>query len=113
MTVRQDEEMYRKLSIPFESIDEANEALVKFTEELYALREKHRIRELLFTVRVGIVRDDGEEADATVVNHFGSSLAMEGIAAYSYGVLSTKRQQYVQDEIADATRSVKPPKSRK
>jgi hypothetical protein len=38
---------------------------------------------------------------------------MEGIAAYAYGTLAARRQQYVQDEIEDAARAIKTPKSRK
>jgi hypothetical protein len=113
MTVIRDNELYRELSIPFESVDVANESLQKFCEELYELRKKYRIRELLFVMRVGCKRDDGEEADATVVNHFGASIQMEGIAAYAYGTLAARRQQYVQDEIEEATRAIKPPKSRR
>lgn len=113
MTVIRDNELYRELSIPFENVEVANESLKKFCDELYDLRAKYRIRELLFVMRVGCKRDDGDEADATVVNHFGASIQMEGIAAYAYGTLAARRQQYVQDEIEDATRAIKPQKSRK
>lgn len=113
MTIIQDNELYRELSIPFESVDAANDNIQKFCDELYDLRAKYRIRELMFAIRIGCKRDDGEEADATIVNHFGSSLQMESIAAFAYGTLSARRQQYVQDEIADACRAVKTPKTRK
>lgn len=113
MTVIRDNELYRELSVPFDNVDVANESLTKFCEELYELRAKYRIRELLFVMRFGCKREDGDEADATVVNHFGASIQMEGIAAYAYGTLAARRQQYIQNEIEDATRAIKTPKSRK
>ena len=113
MTTSQNNELYRELSIPFESVDKANEKVKAFCEELYDLRVKYRIRDLLYVIRIGCVRDDGDEADATIVNHYGASENMEGIAAYAYGQLSARRAEAVQDQMSQATRAVKGQASRK
>jgi len=113
MKVIRDEQVYRELSVPFGSVDEANASLEAFCEELYALRVKYRIRDLLYVMRVGCVRDDGTEADATIVNHCGARENMESIAAYAYGHLSASRQAAIQDEMEHACRGVKGQKSRR
>jgi hypothetical protein len=108
-----DPKMYRLMSEPFESVDEANKNLEAFCDELYALRVKYRIRDLLYAIQIACVRDDGIEADATSVNFYGASEKMESIAAFAFGHISAKRQAAIQDQVSDASRAIKSQKNRK
>lgn len=106
------EGLYRELSIPFETVEDANDNITQFCDALYELRKKHRIRDLLFVIRVGCKRED-DESDATIVNYFGNSLSMEGIAAYAYGQLSGERQEMIAEEIKHAAKAIRNQKRRK
>jgi len=111
--IKNDMQQYREVSIPHESFEVANERVVKFCDELYELRNKYKIRDLLFVMRFSAIREDGMEAEATLTNHYGAAENMEGIAAYAYGELASRRQARIQDELDSSPSAIKKPKGRK
>lgn len=102
-----DPALYRQLSVPFPSVDDANASIKAFCDELAELRKKHRIRDLLFTIRIGLVDEAGTEGDSTLVNHFGDRASMESMAAYTYGTMSARRQELMRAYVSNGSKAVR------
>ncbi len=84
-TQTNDPDNYNKLSIPFESVDLANEALSNFHKELSDLRKKHKIPDVLVVTKGSVRHADGEIGDFMQHSSYGSSLNQLPMAAYAYG----------------------------
>jgi len=67
MSAKKDPELYRKMSAPFPDAETANTALGAFFEEVYALREKHRIANVHVIASIAILDAEGKLTDATIV----------------------------------------------
>ncbi len=80
-----DEENYRNLCVPFENIDAANKALNAFNEELYELRNKHRIKDVQITTEVFCIDSEGDEGAAQSTFHYGSRMQALPMAAFAFG----------------------------
>lgn len=88
-------DVYRELCKPFETLEEANKAFESFQEELYELRKKHRVRDLVFIAQIGVKYDDGDEGSPIVLGMFGNEEKMEAMTAYALGRASAERQERV------------------
>ena len=105
--------MYRELSRPFETIEDANEALTAFEKDLYELRVKHRIPDLLFVMRVSVLYEDGEEGAPVAVGMFGDENQMESLAGVAYGRANAERQERIAKVVKQAMRAIEQPKTRR
>ena len=83
---------YRKLCEPFPSAEAAEDALNAFWEELYELRNKHRIPDLTVVARANFASDDDDEASVMVDVHCGDRLQKEPMLAWAFGRAQADRQ---------------------
>lgn len=86
--------LYREMSAPFASADEANTALSAFYEDLYELRRKHRMTDVLCIVQVNVALE-GDEAPMMSRMHIGNSLNALPLSAYAYGAESSENEQRI------------------
>lgn len=86
---------YRKLSEPMATSQEADAALEAFWEELYELRNKHRITDVSIVFRVNYLADDGQEASVTSTAHYGDVNNHEAMMAFGLGQAAAERQERV------------------
>lgn len=109
-----DHENHRRCQEPFKTVDEAQAAIDGFQEELYAIRNKYRIADVVFIVQSSFKNADGEELAPILLGVFGASERLEPLCAYAMGKASAMRQETVSRimESAAAT-ALKPAKSRK
>ena len=77
--------LYRELSVPFENPDAANQALEAFVAEFRALREKHRICDIVAVLQVNALNSDGEEGVMTAVVKQGDPLRAVVMLAQALG----------------------------
>lgn len=89
-----DGETYRRLCEPFPNVEAANAAAKAFMDELYELRVKHRIRDVLIAVEVTITYEDGEGCPI-MYGYYGDTDNAEKVAAYTFGRLQGDRQERV------------------
>lgn len=94
-----DNEMYRTLSVPFESVEAAQAALIAFAEGMYELRIKHKIRNVYAVCDVTAKDADGDEGDSTVVFHYGDSLRRLPMTAYAFGIETAEHEQAMKDQM--------------
>lgn len=95
MTVKQDPENYRKMSIPYASADEANKELEAFMEGVETLRNSCRVADVHVIVRVNMINADGEEGAAMASAHFGDSTNAEMMCAWSFGKETANRKALI------------------
>lgn len=86
---------YRELNKPFPSAEAADAAIEAFWGEFYELRVKHKLPDVLVVIRANVVCEDGEESDAIVSMHAGSTLHKESMAAWAFGRAQLERQQAI------------------
>jgi hypothetical protein len=106
-------ETYRELCIPFNGPDAANENLIKFQKELYDLRCRYRICELLFIAQVPIKYPDGDEGSPTLVGYYGDKDKAEGMAHFAAGRMSAERQERIAKVAEKASKSIRAGQVRK
>jgi hypothetical protein len=87
--------LFREMSEPFASKEEAREAADAFQEELGELRKKHKIRDVLYVCAFSTIGDNGEEYDSILQGHMGNSLIQEQLAAYALGTIQAERQEMI------------------
>lgn len=92
-----DPKMYRECSEPFESTTEGEAAIDAFFEDLYALRAKHKIANVLCVLQDSFVTEDGDEAPFYVKQMCGDSTRAEGMAAWVFGHEQAERKRAVAD----------------
>lgn len=109
--VFRNEENYRDLSKPFDSVADANAAIDAFQTELYALRNKHRIRDLVFVLQVSVTYPEGE-GSPTLAGMFGDTNKMEGLAGFAFGRASAERQERINKIVEDSCEAIRAPKKR-
>lgn len=86
--------LFRELSQPIENADAADAALKAFYEELSALREKHRIRDVYVILAGSYFSSDGEEHEFLTSGCYGDSMKSYGMVAWAFG-----REQAEYDEL--------------
>lgn len=98
MTIN-DPENYRKMSEPFATAEEGNAAIDSFFVELRALRNKHRLADVLMVVSISMSYEAGEGRAITQSMH-GDALKAEGMAACSLGRLQEERREIINQMMA-------------
>lgn len=83
---------YRKLSEPFATAEEANDALQKFWEGVYELRKQCRIADVYMVVGFNVAAEDGEEGRMMGILHAGDEMIREAMSAYAFGREQADRQ---------------------
>lgn len=96
--------LYRELSEPFASPEAANDAINAFLEDLGAIREKHRILNVLCVVS-GTMIERGEETEYMTSLSYGDSLRRPLMAAWAYGSEKSDADTIMRRIIADAGKS--------
>jgi hypothetical protein len=104
---------YRELSKPFDGPEAANKALAAFQDELYELRNKHRIANFYWVAKIPLKYEDGDEGEQFVVAHYGDELKREEMAAFAFGYESSHRQERIAKLLKHATKAVGKAVSRK
>jgi hypothetical protein len=92
--VTKDLSLYRRMSEPFESRALAEKALDSFYEDIKAVREKHKIREVVIVAQTSYAGDDGE-SDILVNSSLGNHVNAEAMLAYALGVTQTERRKHI------------------
>ena len=80
---------YRNLCEPI-SRNDANARLQAFCEELYELRNKHKIKDVYAVLQVNVVNGE-DKGTITSCMHCGSELERENMAAFAYGFERSRR----------------------
>ena len=107
-----DPDNYSKMREPFASPEAADEAIKGFYSELYELRNKYRIADVLTVVSLAIRYPDGP-GEVITSAHFGDELRAETMAAWSYGHEAAVRQERVAKMVSQACTAVEKPRRRK
>jgi hypothetical protein len=100
-----DEEAFEKASQPFGDRETANKAINGFLDEVYELRKKYGIANVL----IGIKDSIKSEGCVMTCAQFGNSIEQEAMAAYMYGHAVSDRQRMISellnpDKITSSTR---------
>lgn len=90
-----DPELYREISKPFPSAEAASEAIDAFYDELYELRRKHKIPDVLVVMQVNGMTRDGQEGTMILSGMIGGAMYEESLAAYALGEASARRQEKI------------------
>ena len=88
MTLRgpiRDPALYRRMSEPHASAAEGNAAVDAFAEGVRALREKHRLRDVVVIAQVVYLDQDGQETIGHATQNIGDPLQTVGMLAVAYG----------------------------
>jgi len=107
-----DPKLYRKLSEPFPSVDEAENAAQAFAKDLRELRAKHGMQDVLASVGISFIAEDGNESFQILVMHNGDELKSEMLAAYAFGHEQSRRQERIA-RIATPAKAILAPKRTK
>lgn len=83
---------YRELSKPFKSQEEADAAIHAFWDELYELRNKHRIPDLTVVLCANVKPEDEDEGTVMLESHMGDELKRETMLAWAFGRAQADRQ---------------------
>ena len=89
-----DPEKYRAMSVPFATADEGNAAMFAFFEDMQALREKHRIANVLVVVKFNVTYQAGE-ASAASKAFIGDVHEEEAIGAWALGEIQAERRERI------------------
>ena len=87
-------DLYRELDVPFESQTEANAALDGFWSDLAEARKRHRIPDVVASIRITFQDAEGE-AQVFTSCEFGDVLRHEAMVAHTLGQLQSERQQRI------------------
>ena len=88
----EDPGLYRRLSEPFPSFNAANDAINAFNVDLRAIREKHKIPDIVFVIAVSAIGDDGDVGDFVLGGGHGDGLKDESLFAYGFAKAQSERQ---------------------
>jgi len=103
---RQNAKLYRELSQPFATVEEAEAAVQAFADDLHELRRKHRIPDVLTVIEFVVI--DGEDEGPRIASFaFGDQLKTPTLAAYAFGMFAHDTERLVTKIIADAAKRAK------
>ncbi len=103
---RNDPATYRRLSEPFPSVEEANEALAAFFRDVQAAREKHRIADVVVLVEISNVLD-GEEVRGSASSFYGDSARVLPMLAREFGAAQQRHEEQIALTITRAREAAK------
>jgi len=86
--------LYRELSEPYSSLEEANEKLGAFLEEVGEVRKKYKIPNLQIIVMGSALNSEGAESDFIAPCSYGDSLRAEMMLAYALGIAQSDREKF-------------------
>lgn len=95
---------YRKLAEPFPDSESANGAINAFWEELYELRNKHRLANLHVTISVNVAYPEGE-VPVMVTLHMGDALQALPMAAWAFGHEKASHEDVITAALAQSLRA--------
>ena len=95
---------YRKLCEPFPTVEAAKAAVTEFQRELYELRNKHHIKDLVYIYQITVMYGPDEEDESIGVGCFGNAPAADSLAAYGYGYLSAESSAARATMVRDAAK---------
>lgn len=106
-----DASVFQEMAVPFETDDQANEALQGFWKELYELRCKYKLANVAVIVKDSVRSD---EACFIWSGHCGNELEQESMAAWFLGHASSRRQEIIRNAVeSGAVGSIKNAVNRK
>lgn len=91
---------YRELNVPFESLDQTNEALDAFFADVKAARERHRIPDVALIAAVTYTGDAGTENASFARLSLGDQFKTAALLAYGYGA-EQRTQRQLLDSLAE------------
>lgn len=84
MPSKNDPANYRKMSEPFENIQQANQALKDFYEAVEKARKEFRMMDVHVIVKMNVLRGD-VEGSAITSAHYGNTLESAPMCAWALG----------------------------
>lgn len=91
----QNPKLWREMNEPHESVEVANEAARAFYDGVKALREQHRMADVVIVTQMRFMQTDGAEGEGLTMLALGDSLHAESMAAYAYGKCVEQRQSMI------------------
>ena len=82
-TTKNDFENYRKMSEPFRTVEEADEALKNFFQAIEEARKKFRIMDAHIICKLNVIHAS-EEKSVMVTAHFGNTLESAPMCAWAF-----------------------------
>lgn len=101
-----DPSLYRRMSEPHESIETANAAWLAFYDDVRAVREKHRIPDVLIVAELAFI-NNGEEAHAPVCSTIGNARIAVELAAFAYGQEVKAKDRRIASAVLDGEKAAK------
>lgn len=101
MTAR-DPKLYRELSEPFESPDEANAAVEAFFNDLGEIRKKHGFPDVICVISGSCVYPDGEEGNFIIESHHGDEANKVLLAGWLYANSQAEAREMLNKAVSRA-----------
>ena len=95
MSKRNDSTLYRELSKPFATNEEANTAVARFFDAVEAARREFRIPDVVVACEIGVESEEGE-VRAGADCQFGDELKQLPMVARLYGALQERHTTMLQ-----------------
>lgn len=95
MSTKQDAKNYHELSKPFDSEEQAHENINNFFDEIYELRKKYKIPDVLITVKGEVSLEDGKSGSFINSHSYGNSLNVLHMAAFTYGQMQSEQKENI------------------
>jgi hypothetical protein len=94
--MKHDPENYRKMSEPFNGLDEANNAISAFFEEIGESRKRHRIPDVVVALSVNVRYEEGGREGAPITYAtYGDAHKTESLLAYALGSEANERRERI------------------
>lgn len=90
-----DPKLYREMSKPFDTVEQARAASSAFVDEFIELRKKHRIADVYCITQFCYLNDEGEEIVAGGQVGLGNSFEHEAMLARTLGRIQAERQAMI------------------
>lgn len=100
----QNNALYHEMNQPFENKDIANEAIMKFNEEIGDLRKKYKIADLFIVTR-GSVKYEDKVGEFMNTMFYGDSLKQESLAAFGYGQAQSNYREIINIVLNEARKA--------
>jgi flagellar basal body L-ring protein FlgH len=98
--IKNDPENYRKMREPFENLEKANEAIENFYDELFEIRKKYNISDILIVIKDSCKYADGKIGTFMQCLQYGNSLNGKQLAAYAYGQMQANDREMINKLLA-------------
>ena len=85
---------YRRMSEPFETVEQSNEALAAFFADVRSARDKHRIAEVVVLCEISVVVNNEEIRGSAMAQH-GDSARMLTMLAREFGAEQARHEERI------------------